>query len=270
MAIPFLVLSGLTALNGILQLVALQPLLKPEPQKSQCTTLLIDPYILLTAFAILIIETGCAVIDNSLSIWMIDTMNTAHWQNGAVHFAAGVATLLGIAIVGPLVHKIGHWLAAMMGLFVASISFATISYMTQYTHLLAPMCVWGFAKGTVYISLIPMFANLADLRHTSAYGCVYAIASISQCLSFSYQLLYDVYADIIAYVGFTYLMLGIAIVTILYSPLMWVLKAPKGRQENLSVHWTKQGNPESGRLQNNPKLLEVTRKLLDKERNLQT
>lgn len=46
-------------------------------------------------------------------------------------------------------------------------------------------------------SMMPMLGYLVDIRHTSVYGCVYAIADIAFCLGFILGKDYDTLKPIV-------------------------------------------------------------------------
>lgn len=51
-------------------------------------------------------------------------------------------------------------------------------------------CVWcALATGMVDSSLMPIMGHLVDLRHTSVYGSVYAIADVAFCVGFAIGML---------------------------------------------------------------------------------
>ena len=43
----------------------------------------------------------------------------------------------------------------------------------------------GFGIGMVDSSMMPTMGNLVDIRHSSVYGSVYAIADVAFCLGFA-------------------------------------------------------------------------------------
>ena len=68
-------------------------ILQPSVNKSQeegasLKTLIKDPYILIAAGAITFANMGIAMMEPSLPIWMINTMNSENWQLGAAFFAS--------------------------------------------------------------------------------------------------------------------------------------------------------------------------------------
>lgn len=120
---PFLILSALALLDGMLQLVMLQPSIQ-APQTVEPPTLkslISDPYILVAAGAITFANMGIAMLEPSLPIWMMDHMDASRWEQGVTFLPASISYLIGTNLFGPLGHKIGRWLAAMLGLIIIGI-----------------------------------------------------------------------------------------------------------------------------------------------------
>jgi DHA1 family solute carrier family 18 vesicular amine transporter 1/2 len=51
--------------------------------------------------------------------------------------------------------------------------------------LILPNAALGFAIGMVDSTMMPTMAHLVDIRHSSVYGSVYAIADFAFCLGFA-------------------------------------------------------------------------------------
>lgn len=122
---PFITLALFALLDGCLQLLVLQPeVVKQEEQGASLWTLIQDPYILLAAGAITFANSGIAMLEPSLPLWMMDTMESSSWEQGAVFLPASISYLCGTNLFGPLGHKIGRWLSSMIG--VLMIGFALL------------------------------------------------------------------------------------------------------------------------------------------------
>ncbi|KAH9524952.1 hypothetical protein Btru_028335 [Bulinus truncatus] len=183
---PFLILAGLAFLDGCLQLLALQPSVKPESQEGTAfKELLRDPYILLCAGSITFGNMGIAMMEPSLPIWMYKTMHSSEWQQGIAFLPASISYALGTNLFGPLAHKMGRWLSAMIGMFIISICCFALPFSKNIGHLIAPNFGMGFAIGMVDSAMMPHMGYLVDLRHVSVYGSVYAIADVAFCLGFA-------------------------------------------------------------------------------------
>lgn len=129
---PFLILSALALMDGMLQLIMLQPF-KPvesvvaEADAPTLKSLISDPYILVAAGAITFANMGIAMLEPSLPIWMMDRMGASRWEQGVTFLPASISYLIGTNLFGPLGHKIGRWLAALLGLVIIGICLLCVS-----------------------------------------------------------------------------------------------------------------------------------------------
>lgn len=53
---------------------------------------------------------------------MMDTMHSSNWEQGVAFLPASISYLIGTNIFGPLGHRMGRWLASMIGLIVIGFS----------------------------------------------------------------------------------------------------------------------------------------------------
>lgn len=60
------------------------------------------------AGAITFANMGIAMLEPSLPIHMMDTMNAPKWQLGAAFLPASISYLIGTNLFGPLGHRIGR------------------------------------------------------------------------------------------------------------------------------------------------------------------
>lgn len=51
---------------------------------------------------------GIAMLEPSLPIWMMDTMEASRWKQGATFLPASISYLIGTNLFGPLAHKMGR------------------------------------------------------------------------------------------------------------------------------------------------------------------
>jgi len=231
---PFLLLAGLCLLDGLLQLLVLKIGIHPEDKKgTSLKDLLKDPYILCAAGSITIANMGVAMLEPTLPLWMLDTMDSPDWQQGAVFLPASIAYLIGTNIFGPLAYKMGRWLSAMVGMFIVGACLVAIPFATTFTDLLAPNAGWGFAIGMVDSAMMPVMGYLVDLRHVAVYGSVYAIADVAFCIGFAIGPALS--GGIIMAVGFHWMMWIIGILNFLYAPLMLFLRHPPGKEEEQAL-----------------------------------
>ncbi|NWS48674.1 VMAT1 protein, partial [Probosciger aterrimus] len=184
---PFLVLAFLALLDGALQLCTLQPSkISPESTKgTPVLTLLRDPYILVAAGALCFSNMGVAMLEPTLPIWMMQTMCSPKWQLGMAFLPASISYLIGTNLFGILANKIGRWLCSLIGMAVVGISLLCVPLAKTIYGLIAPNSGLGFAIGMVDSSVMPIMGYLVDLRHTSIYGNVYAIADVAFCMGFA-------------------------------------------------------------------------------------
>nr|XP_012146953.1 PREDICTED: synaptic vesicular amine transporter isoform X3 [Megachile rotundata] len=185
---PFLVLSALALGDGILQLLVLQPsVVYTETEPPSLKSLITDPYIVLAAGAITFANMGIAMLEPSLPIWMMDTMGASRWKQGATFLPASISYLIGTNLFGPLGHRMGRWLASLIGLVVIGICLMCIPLARSIDHLIVPNAGLGFAIGMVDSSMMPELGYLMDIRHSAVYGSVYAIGDVAFCLGFAVE-----------------------------------------------------------------------------------
>ncbi|XP_006859965.1 PREDICTED: chromaffin granule amine transporter isoform X2 [Chrysochloris asiatica] len=200
---PFLILAFLAVLDGALQFCILQPS-KVSPESVKGTplfTLLKDPYILVAA--------GLAFLPGSLSY------------------------LIGTNLFGVLANKMGRWLCSLVGMVVVGTSLLCVPLAHSIFGLIGPVAGLGFAIGMVDSSMMPIMGHLVDLRHTSVYGSVYAIADVAFCMGFAIGP--STGGAIVRAVGFSWLMVIIGVVNIVYAPLCYYLRSPPAKEEKLAI-----------------------------------
>ncbi|OQV24659.1 Synaptic vesicular amine transporter [Hypsibius exemplaris] len=144
-------------------------------------------------------------------------------------FDGRIAYLLGTNLFGPLGHRMGRWLAAMVGMVIVGICLLAIPSAKSISHLIVPNAGLGFAIGMVDSSMMPIMGYLVDIRHTAVYGSVYAIADVAFCLGFAIGPALS--GTIVKNAGFAAMLYGIGIVNLLYAPLLYRLKNPPGGEE---------------------------------------
>jgi hypothetical protein len=52
---------------------------------------------------------GIAMLEPSLPIWMMDTMDAGRWKQGVTFLPASVSYLIGTNLFGPLGHRMGRY-----------------------------------------------------------------------------------------------------------------------------------------------------------------
>lgn len=73
----------------------------------------------------------------------------------------------------------------MIGMILISVALLGVPMATSIYGLIIPNGILGFAIGMVDSSMMPTMGHLVDLRHSSVYGSVYAIADVAFCLGFA-------------------------------------------------------------------------------------
>lgn len=89
--------------------------------------------------------------------------------------------------ISSLIHSISSssWLCCMIGLFLISIALICVPTASSIYGLILPNGLLGFAIGMVDSSMMPTMGYLVDIRHSSVYGSVYAIADVAFCLGYA-------------------------------------------------------------------------------------
>lgn len=227
---PFIALAFLALLDGCLQLLVLQPkVVRSEDEAPSLKSLVMDPYILIAAGAITFANMGIAMLEPSLPIFMMDRMDAEKWQLGAAFLPASISYLIGTNLFGPLGHRMGRWLASLIGLSLIGLALIFVPFATRPNHLIIPMAALGFGIGMVDSSMMPQLGYLVDIRHSSVYGGVYAIGDIAFCMGFAVGPALS--GSLVQALGFKSMMIGIGIISFFYGPLLVLLKDPPPRTE---------------------------------------
>lgn len=86
--------------------------------------------------AITFANMGIAMLEPSLPIWMMDNMGASRWEQGVAFLPASISYLIGTNLFGPLGHKIGRWLAALLGLVIIGISLLCVSKIFNFQNIM--------------------------------------------------------------------------------------------------------------------------------------
>ncbi|NP_001425674.1 chromaffin granule amine transporter isoform d [Homo sapiens] len=232
---PFLILAFLALLDGALQLCILQPS-KVSPESAKGTPLFMllkDPYILVAAGSICFANMGVAILEPTLPIWMMQTMCSPKWQLGLAFLPASVSYLIGTNLFGVLANKMGRWLCSLIGMLVVGTSLLCVPLAHNIFGLIGPNAGLGLAIGMVDSSMMPIMGHLVDLRHTSVYGSVYAIADVAFCMGFAIGP--STGGAIVKAIGFPWLMVITGVINIVYAPLCYYLRSPPAKEEKLAI-----------------------------------
>ena len=77
--------------------------------------------------AITFANMGIAMLEPSLPIFMMDRMDAEKWQLGAAFLPASISYLIGTNLFGPLGHRMGRWLASLIGLIMIGMALILVS-----------------------------------------------------------------------------------------------------------------------------------------------
>ncbi|XP_064421769.1 chromaffin granule amine transporter-like [Latimeria chalumnae] len=232
---PFVVLAALAILDGFLQLFILQPnkILTESVKGAPLLTLLRDPYILVAAGALCMANIQIAILEPTLPIWMIQTMCSPKWQLGVAFLPSSVSYFIGTNLFGLFANKMGRWLSALLGLILVGGSNMFLPLAKNIYGLIAPSSLLGLALGMVDSSMLPTMGYLVDIRHSSVYGSIYAIAGVAFCVAFLIGP--SIGGVIVSAVGFPWLVICFGTLSILYAPLCFYLRSPPTKEEKIAI-----------------------------------
>ncbi|XP_063889103.1 synaptic vesicular amine transporter-like isoform X1 [Scylla paramamosain] len=222
---PFLVVAVLTVVLGIVQVVVLNPRKVPERMVTvtPLSQLVQDPYIVVTAGAVMVATSTLAVLEPCLPIWLIDNLHLQKWQLGVVFIPDSVGYFLGTSCTAGPSYTLGRWRAALLAMMLVALAAATVPEATSLFALSGPHLFLGMGVGTVDAALMPLLAALVDTRHVGAYGAVYSIAQAAVALAYFLGPL--VGSAMVEVIGFPWLMRSMAFLNLCYCPLLCFLGA---------------------------------------------
>lgn len=214
--------------------------------EASLVVLLRDPYILVAAGAVLFPEMSMALIEPTLPPWMMDTMRPKHWQIGTVFVPDSLGFFIGCNLFAVISVRLGRWIVAIFCLVLMAISLFCIPMATAVPHLIAPHFGLGLSLGAIDASMFPLLAHLVDTRHVAVYGAVYAIAQVSVSIGFAVGPVAG--GVLVEWIGFTWLLRGMALLNLLYAPLCYFLRNPPTKEENTAILMRENGSKQSTEL----------------------
>ena len=231
--LPFLLLATIALVDGAMLLFVMKPvrkernLLKAEgelPKGTPIHRLIMDPYIAVCAGSLVVANVSLSFLEPTMALWMKATMRASEWQIGMVWLPAFFPHVLGVYITVKLARSMPsyQWLYAAIGLLLEGFSCLIIPFCTSCGAVMVPLMIQCFGIALVDTAILPTLGYLVDVRHTSIYGSVYAIADISYCLAYAIGPI--VASGIMASIGFTWMNIGILLANVLYAPLMMLLR----------------------------------------------
>lgn len=229
--VPFIFLSCLCLIDGILLLFVMKPVRK-EREISQkeglkgtpIYKLLIDPYIAVAAGALAMSNVALAFLEPTIALWMQGTMDAAEWEIGFVWLPAFLPYIGGVYLTVKLSKNYPkyQWLITVVGLVLEGTCCLAIPFAKQFFVVLFPIMGLCLGVALVDTAILPTLGYLVDLRYVSIYGSVYAIADISY--SVAYALGPVMAGQIVQAIGFVWLNVAIFLSNILYAPLLLCLR----------------------------------------------
>ncbi|XKL64364.1 hypothetical protein PGB90_004450 [Kerria lacca] len=229
---PFLTICGLTFINGGLQLL-MKPLKKCEQkEKAKGDSILIliqDPYIIFITAGTFLNCVGYALLETSLPLWIMDTMNTSQTELGTVFIPTGIGLLSVFLIFGKFCLKMGRWQSAMLGMIITATSLLGITFTKSIFQLYIPNFTFGVGLAMASTALTPQLAHIVDIRHNSSYANAFAIYDFFLVCGLA---LGPICAGFfVKYVGFYWAMYGVSISYLIYALLVYFLR--KSPEKNI-------------------------------------
>lgn len=230
--VPFIVLAFLALVDGCMLLLAMRPHKialdmdqeQYKPKGTPIWKLFQDPYILICAGALVMANISLAFLEPTIAMWMRNNMNASESKIGSVWLPGFIPHLLGVLFTIWVNKHFPQyqWLLAAGGLALEGISCLMIPFCTNFLTIMIPISGICFGIALVDTAILPTLGYLVDVRHTSVYGSIYAIADISYSLAYAFG---PILAGNIMYLfGFTALNIGIFLSNILYAPVIYFLR----------------------------------------------
>lgn len=229
--LPFIILSLVCLIDGILLLFVMQPVKKQQkesgierPAGTSIFVLFRDPYIATCAGGLVMANVSLAFLEPTISIWMQDNMEVEEWQMGMIWLPGFLPHVLGVYTTVKLADKYPRyqWAIASFGLAIEGLSCFLIPFATSFWGLFLPIMIICFGIAQVDTAILPALGYLVDTRYVSVYGSIYAIADISYCLAYAFGPV--IAGGIVETVGFTALNVIIAVTSLAYVPVLMMLR----------------------------------------------
>lgn len=233
--VPFVLLSLLALFDGFMLFFVMRPHrmamselfaqhAENKPRGTPIWRLLMDPYIAVCAGALVMANVSLAFLEPTIAIWMRKTMNATESQMGLIWLPGFIPHLLGVIFTVWSAKRFPQyqWMLAAGGLALEGVSCFIIPFCKNYISIMIPISGICFGIALVDTAILPTLGYLVDVRHTSVYGSIYAIADISYSLAYA---LGPVMAGTIMHnFGFWALNFGICFSNLLYAPVIYFLR----------------------------------------------
>ncbi|CAH1244387.1 SLC18A2 [Branchiostoma lanceolatum] len=164
---PFLLIAGLTFVNGALSLLlprTSEAASEEEEEDYSIFNYLKDPYVMINA-VIIFVETTTTLM-----------VLASSWQQGVALVPIGVGYIIGTFLSSTLMKKAGSWLLTFVGSIGSEVFTTIIPLCSDIPELVAPYLTLGIASGLIQTSVVTDIGHLADIRHGSRYGSAFAIS----------------------------------------------------------------------------------------------
>ena len=228
---PFLILALICLIDAALLLLVQIPAsdeIKAKegniPVGTPIYKLFMDPYIAVIALSLMLANFPLAFLEPTIAKWMKTTMDVNDVEIGIVWLPAFIPHIVGVYITVWLAAKYFRyqWLCGALGLILIGVSTAAVPTCKSYVMLMLPLAFLCFGIALIDTALLPTLAFLVDVRHTSVYGSVYAIADISY--SIAYALGPILAGQTVQSLGYLKMNLGIGILNMMFAPLLLFLR----------------------------------------------
>lgn len=229
--LPFFILAGFIFLTFVLVVISQKPVMPKDTVKPTLKDLLSDPYILIASGAVCFCNMSFALLEPTLPIWLLETMDAKKWQIGLIFLPSTGAYLIATPLLGKLGNIIGRWLASLIGLVLVAVSLFVVPVAKTLAVLVAPLFALGFCIGMVDASMAATLAYLVDIRHASVYGAVFAIEDFAASVGFAFGPLLG--GVIVSEGSFQWLLRGLAILNLFFAPLLVFLRNPPAKHQLL-------------------------------------
>lgn len=231
--IPFVLLAMLALFDGLMLILVMRPHKiamtlhedrSHKPKGTPIWKLFQDPYIAVCAGALVMANVSLAFLEPTIAIWMKQTMKASESQIGFVWLPGFIPHLLGVLFTVWMSKRFPQyqWALAAGGLALEGASCFLIPFCTNYWAIMIPISGICFGIALVDTAILPTLGYLVDVRHTSVYGSIYAIADISYSLAYAFGPI--VAGNFMHAFGFTALNMTICVTNLAYAPVIYFLR----------------------------------------------
>uniref|UniRef100_A0A2C9LTZ6 Major facilitator superfamily (MFS) profile domain-containing protein n=1 Tax=Biomphalaria glabrata TaxID=6526 RepID=A0A2C9LTZ6_BIOGL len=231
--VVFLVLGGLIFIDLGLQwfVFGLNVHIETYSKVTPVYVLLRDKHILIATGVICLTTMSMSVLEPTVPLWAMSFMKVKNWELGLIFLPDSIGYFIGTNCFGEVSQRIGRWYCCVFCILLIALCQICLPFATSIPQLILPHFGLGLGLGITDAAIMPLLALLVDVKNESFYGCVYAVAQLAVCLAYSVGPFAA--GMIIKEVGFPWLMRGMAILNILFSPLCFILsKAPISLDED--------------------------------------